>query len=121
MVRYRTQDRAAFPLQFRQSQQRFGLSHAGRGGTAQSKSAPELEVEGEMHADLALSEGIRNGRFPGSRLQGKANLLVMPNQDAANIAFNMLKLLADGISIGPILVGTAKPAQVSGRRRTSCR
>ncbi|MGD8589357.1 MAG: NADP-dependent malic enzyme [Chromatiales bacterium] len=74
---------------------------------------PELEVEGEMHADLALSEGIRNGRFPGSRLQGKANLLVMPNQDAANIAFNMLKLLADGISIGPILVGTARPAHIA--------
>ena len=74
---------------------------------------PELEVEGEMHADQALSEGIRNGRFPGSRLQGKANLLVMPNQDAANIAFNMLKLLADGISIGPILVGTARPVHIA--------
>ncbi len=74
---------------------------------------PELEVEGEMHADLALSEGIRHGRFPDSRLQGKANLLVMPNQDAAHIAFNMLKLLADGISIGPILVGNAKPAHIA--------
>ncbi len=74
---------------------------------------PDLEVEGEMHADLALSERLRNGRFPNSRLQGKANLLVMPNQDAANIAFNMLKVLGEGISIGPILLGTTKSAHIA--------
>ncbi|MEN8180106.1 MAG: phosphate acyltransferase, partial [Pseudomonadota bacterium] len=74
---------------------------------------PDLEVEGEMHADLALSENLRNERFPNSSLQGKANLLVMPNQDAANIAFNMLKVLGEGISIGPILVGTAKSAHIA--------
>ncbi len=74
---------------------------------------PDLVVEGEMHADLALSERLRNDRFPNSRLQGKANLLVMPNQDAANIAFNMLKVLGEGISIGPILVGTPKSAHIA--------
>ncbi|MDJ0807689.1 MAG: NADP-dependent malic enzyme [Gammaproteobacteria bacterium] len=74
---------------------------------------PDLAVEGEMHADLALSEHLRNERFPDSRLQGKANLLVMPNQDAANIAFNMLKVLGEGIAIGPILVGTTKSAHIA--------
>ncbi len=73
---------------------------------------PELEVEGEMHADLALSDEIRGNRFPGSRLGGAANLLVMPNQDAANIAFNMMKVVGGGIAIGPILIGAAKPAHI---------
>ncbi|MET0042883.1 MAG: NADP-dependent malic enzyme, partial [Candidatus Thiodiazotropha sp. 6PLUC3] len=57
---------------------------------------PDLEIEGEMHADLALSEEIRASRFPNSRLKDSANLLVMPNQDAANISFNMLKVLGEG-------------------------
>lgn len=73
---------------------------------------PDLEVEGEMHADLALSEQFRMGRFPDSRLKGVANLLVMPNQDAANIAFNMLKVLGDGIIIGPIIMGASKSAHI---------
>ncbi len=73
---------------------------------------PELEVEGEMHPDLALSEALRNLRFPESRLTGKANLLVMPNQDSANIAFNLLKMVGEGIVIGPILVGAARPAHI---------
>ncbi|MBT3046052.1 MAG: NADP-dependent malic enzyme [Candidatus Thiodiazotropha sp.] len=73
---------------------------------------PELEVEGEMHADLALSEPLRTTRFPNSRLKERANLLIMPNQDAANVAFNMLKVLGDGIMIGPILIGCAKSAHV---------
>jgi malate dehydrogenase (oxaloacetate-decarboxylating)(NADP+) len=73
---------------------------------------PELEVEGEMHADLALTPDSRSARFPNSRLAGKANLLVMPNQDAANIAFNLLKVLGDGIAIGPILLGAARSAHV---------
>ncbi|MEE8246710.1 MAG: NADP-dependent malic enzyme [Alphaproteobacteria bacterium] len=74
--------------------------------------APELEVEGEMHADAALSEEIRERIFPGSRLSGQANLLVMPTLDAANIAFNMVKILGDGLPVGPILVGTARPAHI---------
>ncbi len=73
---------------------------------------PELQVEGEMHPDMALNESLRSLRLPDSQLQGAANLLVMPNQDAANIAFNLLKVLADGIVIGPILVGAAQPAHI---------
>jgi malate dehydrogenase (oxaloacetate-decarboxylating)(NADP+) len=73
---------------------------------------PDLEVEGEMQADMALSETLRRERLPGAQLDGRANLLIMPGQDAANIAFNMLKMLSDGIAIGPILVGAAKSAHV---------
>jgi malate dehydrogenase (oxaloacetate-decarboxylating)(NADP+) len=73
---------------------------------------PDLEVEGEMHADLALDEELRRIRFPNSRLSDAANLLIMPNQDAANIAFNMLKILGDGVAIGPILMGAAKSAHI---------
>jgi malate dehydrogenase (oxaloacetate-decarboxylating)(NADP+) len=65
-----------------------------------------------MHADLALSETLRSARFPESRLTGRANLLVAPNQDAANIAFNMLKILGGGTVIGPILVGAARSVHV---------
>ncbi|MEN8131782.1 MAG: NADP-dependent malic enzyme [Pseudomonadota bacterium] len=74
--------------------------------------APDLKVEGEMHADAALSVASRNRLFPNSRLKGQANLLVMPNLDAANITYNMLEILGQGVTIGPILVGTAKPAHV---------
>jgi malate dehydrogenase (oxaloacetate-decarboxylating)(NADP+) len=75
--------------------------------------APNLEVEGEMHGDAAISENIRARQFPNSRLKGEANLLVMPTLDAANIAFNLLKTAAgDGITVGPILLGAAKPAQI---------
>ena len=76
------------------------------------ESKPGIEVEGEMHADAALSRTIRAMRFPQSRLTKSANLLVMPNQDAANIAYNMLKVLADGFVIGPVLLGAAKSAHV---------
>lgn len=72
----------------------------------------DLIVEGEMHADSALSRTIRQSRMPNSRLEESANLLIMPNQDAANIAFNMLKVLADGFTIGPILLGAAQSAHV---------
>jgi malate dehydrogenase (oxaloacetate-decarboxylating)(NADP+) len=73
---------------------------------------PELEVEGEMHADAALSEEIRTRIFPNSRLKDAANLLILPSLDAANIAFNLVKALGDGLPVGPILIGTAKPAHV---------
>jgi malate dehydrogenase (oxaloacetate-decarboxylating)(NADP+) len=76
------------------------------------KRAPELEVEGEMHGDAAISEEIRSRIFPNSRLKGSANLLIMPNLDAANIAFNLLKVLGDGLAIGPILLGVRKPAHI---------
>jgi malate dehydrogenase (oxaloacetate-decarboxylating)(NADP+) len=74
--------------------------------------APALEVEGEMHADAAISEEIRHRIFPNSLLKGSANLLIMPNLDAANIAFNMLKVLGDGLAIGPILLGVDRPAHI---------
>jgi malate dehydrogenase (oxaloacetate-decarboxylating)(NADP+) len=75
--------------------------------------APDLEVEGEMHGDAAISEEIRRQVFPNSRLKGEANLLVMPTLDAANIAFNLLKTAAgDGITIGPILLGAARPVHI---------
>ncbi|OSQ39545.1 NADP-dependent malic enzyme [Thalassospira mesophila] len=74
--------------------------------------APDLEIEGEMHADAAISETIRNRIFPNSMLKGSANLLVMPTLDAANISYNMVKMLGDGLPVGPILVGAAKSAHV---------
>jgi malate dehydrogenase (oxaloacetate-decarboxylating)(NADP+) len=70
------------------------------------EAQPELEVEGEMQADAALSEEVRLRAFPNSRLKGEANLLVMPGLDAANISFNLLKMVGGaGITIGPILLG----------------
>jgi malate dehydrogenase (oxaloacetate-decarboxylating)(NADP+) len=75
--------------------------------------APHLEVEGEMHGDAALSEEIRMQVFPQSRLKGEANLLIMPTLDAANISFNLLKVIAgEGITVGPILLGAAKPCHI---------
>ena len=75
--------------------------------------APDLEVEGEMHGDAALSDEIRQKVFPNSRLKGAANLLIMPTLDAANIAFNLLKTAAgDGVTIGPILLGAARPVHI---------
>ncbi len=73
---------------------------------------PDLEVEGEMHGDLALDESLRRAVFPNSRLSGQANLLIMPNLDAANIAFSLLRVLAIGQSVGPILLGLEYPAHV---------
>ena len=76
-------------------------------------SAPDLEVDGEMHGDAALSEAIRAQALPNSTLKGQANLLVMPTLDAANIAFNLLKTAAgDGLTIGPVLLGAAAPAHI---------
>ncbi len=74
--------------------------------------APELSVEGEMTGSAALSEEIRETLFPSSELKGQANLLVMPNIDAANIAFHLMKVLGDGIVVGPLLLGAAKPAHI---------
>ncbi len=78
-----------------------------------AERAPELEVEGEMHGDAALSEEIRLKVFPNSRLKGEANLLILPTLDAANIAFNLLKTIAgDGVTIGPILLGAARAVHI---------
>ncbi len=76
--------------------------------------APELEVDGEMQAELALLPDARERILPHSRLQGVANVLVMPDLDAADIAYNMIKVLGDALPVGPILMGTAKPAHILG-------
>ncbi|MDD2876995.1 MAG: NADP-dependent malic enzyme [Acidiphilium sp.] len=74
---------------------------------------PELEVDGEMHADDALFEPIRNRSVCDSRLTGSANLLVMPNIDAANIGFNLLKAAGEAVTVGPLLLGLAKPLHIA--------
>jgi len=75
--------------------------------------APDLEIDGEMHGDSALSEEIRLQSDPESPLKGEANVLVMPNLDAANISYNLLKMTGgEGVTIGPILMGVAKPVHV---------
>jgi malate dehydrogenase (oxaloacetate-decarboxylating)(NADP+) len=112
--------------------QRFGikprvalLSHSNFGSTDTASAhkmsealrlvherAPELEAEGEMQADAAVSEEIRARIFPGARFSGPANLLVMPSLDAANITYNALKILGDGVPVGPILMGMNHPVHV---------
>jgi malate dehydrogenase (oxaloacetate-decarboxylating)(NADP+) len=75
--------------------------------------APELEIDGEMHGDCALDAKLRKAIMPDSPLTGDANLLVMPNMDAANISYNLLKTAAgNGIAIGPVLLGCAKPVHI---------
>jgi malate dehydrogenase (oxaloacetate-decarboxylating)(NADP+) len=77
------------------------------------KLAPELEVDGEMHGDTALDADMLKKMMPDSQLKGSANLLVMPNIDAANIAYNLLKTAAgNGIAIGPVLLGCARPVHI---------
>ena len=71
---------------------------------------PGVVVEGEMHADSALSDEIRDKVFPHSRFKGAANLLVMPNLDSANIAYNMVKMLGEAVPVGPMLTGLEYPA-----------
>jgi malate dehydrogenase (oxaloacetate-decarboxylating)(NADP+) len=113
--------------------QRFGitpkaalLSHSNFGSSDQpsalkmretlailQQQAPWLEVDGEMHGDVALDAEARARIMPDSSLAGDANLLVCPNIDAANIAYNLLKTAAGGgIAIGPMLLGVAKPAHI---------
>ena len=77
------------------------------------RKAPDLEIDGEMHGDAALSEAVRRSAFPNSKLVGEANLLIMPTLDAANISFNLLKVASGGgVTLGPILLGVAKPAHI---------
>ena len=113
--------------------QRFGvkpsvalLSHSSFGGSSAPSArkmrdalaiiqakAPELEVEGEMRADSALSKTIRDTEFPDSRLTTDANLLIMPNVDAANITFNALRVTSGGgITVGGILLGASQPVHI---------
>ena len=78
-----------------------------------AERAPHLEVDGEMHGDAALSEVIRKQSFPGTTLAGEANLLLMPNVEAANIAYNLLKMVGgEGVTVGPFLLGADKPVHI---------
>jgi malate dehydrogenase (oxaloacetate-decarboxylating)(NADP+) len=95
----------------------FGSSNAGSAQKMRTalgiinRMAPDLEIEGEMQGDAALHESTRRNVFPNSRLKEDANLLIMPSVDAANISFNLLMTTAgNNITIGPILLGAAKPA-----------
>lgn len=73
---------------------------------------PEIEVEGEMQADVALIENLRDHIISDSKMKGEANLFIFPNLDAANLSFDLLRILGDGVSIGPILLGMEKPAHI---------
>ncbi|MGF6752634.1 NADP-dependent malic enzyme [Paraburkholderia sp. GAS42] len=78
-----------------------------------SERAPTLEIDGEMHGDAALSEAVRKAAFPGTTLSGEANLLIMPNVEAANIAYNLLKMVGgEGVTVGPFLLGAEKPVHI---------
>ena len=75
--------------------------------------APELMIDGEMHGDAALVESIRNERMPDSPLKGSANVLIMPNVEAARISYNLLRVSSsEGVTVGPVLMGVAKPVHV---------
>ncbi|MCB1762057.1 MAG: NADP-dependent malic enzyme [Gammaproteobacteria bacterium] len=108
------------------------LSHANFGSRSSKQSrkmaaalkrirrlAPALEVDGEMQGDCALLESLRARVFPDSRLKGTANLLIMPNLDAANISVNLLKILAsEAVAVGPIMLGLRKPAHILTKSAT---
>ncbi|ALN83902.1 NADP-dependent malic enzyme [Lysobacter capsici] len=73
---------------------------------------PKLEIDGEMQADTAWDDALRQRIFPNATLHGRANLFVLPNLDAANITYNMVRVMTDGVAIGPILMGLDKPAHI---------
>jgi malate dehydrogenase (oxaloacetate-decarboxylating)(NADP+) len=124
---------AEFTVMAAEEMRRFGiqpkaalLSHSNFGSSNQPSAvkmrdvlnllrdkAPWLEVDGEMHGDVALDAAARHAIMPNSTLIGDANLLVLPNIDAANIAYNLLKTAAGGnIAVGPVLLGAAKPVHI---------
>jgi malate dehydrogenase (oxaloacetate-decarboxylating)(NADP+) len=77
------------------------------------RAPADVESDGEMQGDAALSEPVRRGFLPETTLTGSANLLVLPNIDAANILFNVLKITgSNGVTVGPILLGTARPVHI---------
>lgn len=76
-------------------------------------AAPELEIDGEMHGDAALVESIRNDVMPDSPLKGAANILIMPNMEAARISYNLLRVSSsEGVTVGPVLMGVSKPVHI---------
>ncbi|MET0280719.1 MAG: phosphate acyltransferase, partial [Steroidobacteraceae bacterium] len=87
-----------------------------------ARQNPDVECDGEMHGDAALSEVTRRGMLMDSRISGEANILICPNVDAANILFNVLKVVdGEGTTVGPILMGVAAPAHVLTPSSTSRR
>ncbi|WP_268621881.1 phosphate acyltransferase, partial [Escherichia coli] len=85
------------------------------------EAAPELEIDGEMHGDCALDEALRLRILLSSTLKGEANLLVCPNVDAGNIAYNLLKTAAGGnVAVGPILLGANAPVQLALAGLVNC-
>ncbi|MEC6999195.1 phosphate acyltransferase [Brucella abortus] len=101
-----------------------------------AEKAPDLESDGEMHGDAALSQTLRDRVFPSSRLKGEANLLVFPNLDAANITLNVVKAVTDALHVGPILpwsnpsgpysdafrhIARCRQHDGAGRRRKPCK
>ncbi len=101
------------------SHSNFGSSRHPRAQTIREalailhRQAPDLEVDGEMHGDVALSNALRRQLMPNSRLTGEANLLVLPDLDSANIAYNLLKVAAgQNVAVGPVLLGAARPVHV---------
>jgi malate dehydrogenase (oxaloacetate-decarboxylating)(NADP+) len=113
MMRFGLKPKAAVvPFQLWQQQPAQRHQDAPHAGAA-AEQAPWLEVDGEMHGDVALDGAARAAMMPHSTLVGDANLLVLPNIDAANIAYNLLKTAAGGnIAIGPVLLGAAKPVHI---------
>ncbi len=85
------------------------------------KRNPRLNVDGEMQGDTAWDEALRQKLLPGSTLQGRANLFVLPNLEAANIAYNLVRVFTDGVAIGPILMGVNKPVHILTTSATSRR
>ncbi len=83
------------------------------------ENAPELEVDGEMQGGSALNEALRKRAMPNSSLTGEANLLVFPNLDAANISLGLVRMMMDALHVGPILLGTGKPAHILSPSVTS--
>ncbi|WP_337263482.1 MULTISPECIES: NADP-dependent oxaloacetate-decarboxylating malate dehydrogenase [unclassified Serratia (in: enterobacteria)] len=78
-----------------------------------NQMAPELEIDGEMHGDAALVESIRHDLMPDSPLKGSANVLIMPNMEAARISYNLLRVSSsEGVTVGPVLMGVAKPVHI---------
>jgi len=83
-----------------------------RAGELLAERAPELEADGEMDGESALNPSYRDRVYPHSRLKGEANVLIMPTLDAANIAYELIKVLGDALPVGPILIGAACPAHI---------
>jgi malate dehydrogenase (oxaloacetate-decarboxylating)(NADP+) len=76
------------------------------------KRNPRLNVDGEMQGDTAWDEALREKLLPNSTLKGRANLFVLPNLEAANIAYNLVRVFTNGVAIGPILMGISKPVHI---------